>query len=194
MSETSDDNLTPLPATSELESLRARADQMGIEYHHNTGVKKLKAKIHARLNPESAADYPLEEQGLAGLIIPETAGQRRVRLTREAGALIRVRVTNMNPNKKEYEGEIYTVSNSVVGTFRKYVPFNAEDGWHVPKIMLEMMKEKECQVFYTIRNERNVKVRKGKIIKELAIEYMNPLTQQEINVLGASQAARMSVD
>ena len=43
----------------------------------------------------------------------------------------------MNPTKKEWEGEIITVSNALVAvTVKKYIPFAAEDGWHVPQISL----------------------------------------------------------
>ncbi len=202
MSEPSDDDIKSAPQLTELETLRLRADQMGVPYHHNTKVKKLKALIDDRLNgvtaPPNAVDAPAPVPNytdeLPAETRPETPGQRRVRLTKEAGRLVRVRVTNMNPARKEWEGEIYTVANSVVGTFRKYVPFNAEDGWHVPLIMLEMMREKECQVFYTVKNERGVKIRKGRIIKELAIELLDPLTGIELKQLGAKQAARNSVD
>jgi hypothetical protein len=36
---------------SELDTLRARADLMGIEYRHNTGVSKLRKLVEAKLEP-----------------------------------------------------------------------------------------------------------------------------------------------
>ena len=29
------------------------------------------------------------------------------------------------------------------------MPFQCEDGWHVPAMILEVMRSRECQVFYT---------------------------------------------
>ncbi len=112
----------------------------------------------------------------------------RNRLRKEASALVRVRVTCMNPNKKEWKGEIFTASNSIVGTFRKYVQFNTEDGWHVPQIILNMIKARQFQTFYTIKNERGVAVRKGKLVPEFAVEVLPPLTEEELLELSRRQA------
>jgi len=100
----------------------------------------------------------------------------------------------MNPNKKEWEGEMFTVSNSVVGTFKKYVPFNNEDGWHVPTIIYKMLKDKQCQIFHTVKNSRGAKVRKGKLIKEYAIELLPDLTLPQLQELAQKQALAHSID
>ena len=118
---------------------------------------------------------------------PRTPGEKRAAQRKEAGKLIRIRVNCMNPNKKDWEGEMYTVSNAVVGTFKKYVPFNNDQGWHVPNIIYKHMEERQCQIFYTFKNELGHKVRKGKLVKELAIEVMPPLTQKELDALAQRQ-------
>jgi hypothetical protein len=42
-----------------------------------------------------------------------------------------VRISTVNPSKKEYQGETFLVSNKYIGTVRKFVlfdqPFHAED-------------------------------------------------------------------
>ena len=48
----------------------------------------------------------------------------------------------MNPAKKEWTGEIMTVGNRVIGSVKKFIPFNADDGWHVPYIMYEQLRER----------------------------------------------------
>ena len=52
---TQEDNEIP----SELDSLRARADQLGIDYRHNTGVAKLRNLVNQALSPavESAMSF-----------------------------------------------------------------------------------------------------------------------------------------
>lgn len=171
---------TDLPVVDELTALKARADMMGVKYHPSISLEKLKEKITAHMNAEE--------------VKPEAAPEMdRAALQRNASELVRIRVTCMNPAKKEWEGEIFTVGNSVVGTFKKYVPFNADEGWHVPRIIYEQLKDRECQVFTTVRDARGNSTRKGKLIKEFAIEVLPNLTEEEIKELAQRQAMANSV-
>ena len=186
----SDENEDLIETQDELTALKARADMLGISYHPSIGVEKLKTKIAAALAPEEepVLEEPKEiQQG-------ETEAQRRARLKREASALVRIRLTCMNPAKREWNGEIITAGNSLVGTFKKYIPFNAEEGWHVPKIIYNQLVNRECQVFYTVKDERGRAIRKGKLIKEFAIEVLPQLTAQELTELARRQAMAKSVD
>lgn len=118
----------------------------------------------------------------------ETAGQKRKRLKAEAEKLVRIRVTCMNPAKKEWHGEIFTTGNSAVGTLRKFVPFNNDEGWHVPQMILNMIQERQCQVFVNKKTQNGVTVREGKLIKEFAVEIMPDLTPAELRELARRQA------
>ncbi len=170
------------PQLDELTLLKQRAQTLGIKFHPSIGLESLRSKVSAALT-EEAAEEPVPEAPAA-----ESRIQMRNRLRKEASALVRVRVTCMNPNKKEWKGEIFTASNSIVGTFRKYVQFNTEDGWHVPQIILNMLKARQFQTFYTIKNERGVAVRKGKLVPEFAVEVLPPLTEEELLELSRRQA------
>lgn len=174
----------------ELAVLKTRADKMGITYHPSIGLDKLREKVNGAL-VDQAPDTTKPAENTAG---KETDGQRRARLIKEASALVRIRVTCMNPNKKEWEGDLFTVSNSVVGTFKKYVPFNAEDGWHVPNIIYKQIKARKCQVFSTVRDNNGNKMRKGKLINEFSIEVLDPLTPEELEDLARKQAMANSID
>jgi hypothetical protein len=191
MSEQIDNDLQLSPA-DELAALKARADMMGISYHPSIGLEKLRDKVNGALTakPEDE-EKPAVEVAPAGV---ETENQKRARLRREASRLVRIRVTCMNPAKAEWQGEIFSVGNSVVGSFTKYVPFNADEGWHVPEIILKALRERQCQVFYTVPDSRGNKVRKGKLIKEFAIEELPPLTKEELAELAQRQAMSKSVD
>lgn len=181
------DNEDLAPVADELTTLKARADLMGVTYHPSIGVEKLREKINAALAPKASAEAePAEGE--------ETENQMRVRLQREAAELVRVRVSCMNPAKKEWEGEIFTTGNSVVGTYKKYVPFNTEDGWHIPRIIYNQITSRECQIFVTTRDSRGNTSRKGKIIKEFAVEVLPALTQEELAELARRQAMGKSID
>lgn len=165
---------------------KSRADMMGITYHPSIGVEKLEAKIAAALADTDEKDTSAPT--------PESDAQAQAKiaaeLIAEAGKLIRVRVTNMNPNTRELRGDIFTVSNAVVGTFKKYVPFNTEEGWHVPNIIYQHLIERQCQIF--VKNEKGDNV--GKLIREFAIEVLPPLTPEELKELALQQAAAHSID
>lgn len=179
---------TEVVQQDELSTLKARADLLGISYHPSIGVEKLREKLAVALEDNEA-----KSEGNGIDTSEETKDQKRLRLLQEATKLIRIRVTCMNPAKKEWEGEIFTVGNNVVGTLKKYIPFNADDGWHVPYIMYEMLKERQCQVFVSTKTKNGVTVRQGKLIKEFAIEVLPPLTEEELKDLAQRQAMAKSV-
>ena len=182
MSENQNEDVLEMP--DELTSLKQRADLLGISYHPSIGLEKLRDKVNAALSsqeetkPEEVSQDP----------VAETMDQKRRRLRDEAAKLVRIRVTCMNPNKKEWEGEIFTVSNNAVGTVKRYVPYNAEDGWHVEQILLNQLRERQCQIFVTDKDSRGNKIRKGKLIREFAIELLDPLTDKELAELAQRQA------
>ena len=186
--ETNDNELVQ----DELTVLKKRADLMGISYHPSIGLDKLKEKVNASLTdaPKEAVAEESEETDTEA----ETIGQRNARLKKEAAKLVRIRVTCMNPNKKEWEGEIFTVSNAVVGTHKKMVVFNTDEGYHVPHIIYEQLKERKCQIFQTVKDSRGNKMRKGKLINEFSIEVLPPLTEAELKELARKQAMANSVD
>lgn len=187
-----------LEAPDELTALKARADLLGLSYHPNIGLEKLRSKINGVLADEPVDPaVPEATVGTAPEIAPEveTTMQRRMRKRREATELVRIRVSCMNPAKKEWDGEIFTAGNSLVGSLSKYVPFNdAEDGWHVPRIIYNLMVERQCQVFTTVRDSRGNSTRKGKLIREFAIEVLPNLTANELKDLAQRQAMAKSVD
>jgi hypothetical protein len=182
------DPIDNLPVQDELAVLKARADALGISYHPSIGVEKLREKVNAALKEDEAP------QKAPTADAKETESQRRNRLRQEASKLVRIRLTCMNPHKKEWQGEFITAGNSVVGTFTKYIPFNADEGWHVPHIIYEQLRDRECQVFVTVRDSRGNATRKGKTIKEFAIEVLPPLTEEELKDLAQRQAMAKSVD
>lgn len=166
----------------ELEVLKARADKLGIKYHPSISLAKLKEKVSEGLADDIPEEVVTVKPG------KETDVQLKARKRREANALIRIRVSCMNPNKKEWDGEIITTGNTNTGTIKKFVPFNSDEGYHVPHMIYEQLLQRQCQVFVTVKDNRGNKVRKGKLIKEFAIEVLPPLTEKELKELAQRQA------
>jgi hypothetical protein len=175
-----------------LEDLKERATKLGIKFHPMIGEDKLREKVAEAMTRLDGENTPASEESdevaaISAYVAPkETKAQQAYRLKSEASELIRVRVTNMNPNKREWEGEIFTAANSVVGTFRKFVPFNVP--WHVPRIILEQLRQRQFQHFTTEVDQRGNKVRRGRLIAEFAIEELSPLSEKELKELAQRQA------
>lgn len=180
-------------AADELQSLKDRADLMGLSYHPSIGVEKLREKVNAAIagKPPVVADSaprPVAQP------VEETENERNNRMRQEQLALVRIRLTCMDPAKAEHDGEILTVGNSLVGAITKYIPYNADEGWHVPQIMLDTLLEKQTQIFVTTKARNGVTVRQGKLIKTYAIEILPPLTPEELKDLAQRQAMAATAD
>ena len=175
----------------ELDALKARANLLGVKFHPSISLEKLREKVNAAVTSEDKVE---EVTNTPSETKQETIGEKRKRLKAEALKLVRIRLTCLNPAKKEWDGEIITVGNSLIGSVKKFVPFNADDGWHVPHVIYQQLKERQCQIFYTATDARGNKVRKGKLIKEFAIEVLPPLTKEELEELARRQAMAKAID
>jgi len=184
----------------ELALLKQRADRMGIAYHPNIGIEKLKTKIEEKKEGivsakneyagEEAATIQAYEDVVDGDTFTqgrrETPAQINMRKRQEALRLVRIRVTNMNPLKSNMRGEIYSVGNSQIGFIKKFVPFNCDAGYHVPQIILTHMQNKKFMTHFEVKIG-NKKIKKNKLVPELAIEIMPPLTAEELQELKQRQ-------
>ena len=103
----------------ELSVLKARADLLGISYHPSIGVEKLRDKLNSVIEGETK-ETKNEGTSKSG----ETEAQKRLRLQAEATKLVRIRVTCMNPAKREWNGEIITT-----GTWTEAYPVEAGQTW-----------------------------------------------------------------
>jgi len=192
-------------AAAELEAIKARADLLGVKYHPKSGADKIAAKIRMHMEnlEEANAEAEVEEEAPVKISKMKTKSGKPAskRMTpaefkkyefevrkKEAGKLVRIRVTCMNPNKKGWEGEIISCGSAKLGTFKKYVPFNADAGWHVPQIILQEMQERKYTTFVNAKGPRGETVRRGKLVPEFSIEVLPPLTKEERLELMRQQA------
>ena len=77
-------------------------------------------------------------------------------------------------------------------TLKKYVPFNAD--WHVPVIIYKHMKERKCLIFQNGKGPRGEKIKVKKVVPELSIQLLSPLTGKEIKDLATQQAMANNLD
>lgn len=123
---------------------------------------------------------------------PDAGLTTRQILMRDQMKLVRVRIANLDPSKKDLSGEILTVANEYIGTVRKFIPFGeaTDEGYHVPQCLLSMMQERKFQTIRTIKDRRSgtVRVETGEA-REFAIEILEPLSKAEMQQLATAQQA-----
>lgn len=178
---------------NELETLKIRADKMGITYHPNIGLASLKTKVEAKLNTVAEKDPTAPVNKSAAMSKAQYDKIKTTNSRKTAGALVRIMVTCMNPDKKKWPGEIFSVGSPKLGTFKKFVPFNSPEGYHVPQIILEMMQERKFSQYREEKRGRNT-VTVSYLVPEFAINILPNLTTQEIKDLANQQAASGSLN
>lgn len=128
-------------------------------------------------------------------VVPEKTFRQK--LIEDATRLIRLRITNLDPKKKDLHGEILTVANEYIGTISKFVPFGevTDDGYHVPYCLYEMMRDREFLDIRTLRDLRTGVPRvTTRMAREFALEILDPLTPEELERLAQAQAAAGEFD
>lgn len=169
---------------SERDLLMERADDMGISYSKNIKTETLRERVNAKMNGEDDSEDSSETVKPSG---KQSEHQKRRAAQQKAGKLVRIRITCMNQNKRNHEGEYFTASNSSAGTFTKYVPYDTE--WHVPQIIYNMIKARQVAVRYD-KVVNGVKTQATKLVPEFAVEELPPLTDAELKQLRLEQARR----
>jgi len=193
------DDMDAVEVTDELSLLKQRADVLGIQYHPSIGIESLKKKVDAKLKPD-LEDEPNVERGTdksspgKKYSTQELIALQRTKLRNEALKLVRIRVTCMNPDKKAWQGELFDIGNAVLGSVKKFVPFNVDAGYHVPNIIYEHIKQRKYQKHFEVKTSNGRKITKSSLVPEFAVEILDPLTKTELKELADRQILNHSID
>lgn len=202
-----------LPQISEFDMLKMRAKNMGITHSGNIGIEALRAKIQAKLDGEpeakldpvvSTAQVPQQFDPALNPLAGDRMGEKpvtkmtlREQVRKEALQLIRCRITNMDPKKKDLAGEVFAVGNKYTGLIRKFVPYGeaTDDGYHLPKILYDELSERRFQNIRTFKDRKTNQQRvETNWVREFAIDVLPQLTAEDLAVLANAQAAAGSID
>jgi hypothetical protein len=184
--------VTPLPASAAVAPVAAPAPAVkAVEPAPAPAVvqeapveNEIKSPVEVTKMPSLADAMLVKEVADAG---PETEGQRKNRLRREAMALVRVRVSCMDPQKKNLKGELLCISNKNFGTVQRFIPFNRE--WHIEKVLYDGLMEKEYMVFDREKTGRaGIEVVTPRNVPAFNIQVLPPLTKGELKDLAQRQA------
>lgn len=161
---------------SERELLEDQAEKLGISFRSNTSLAALKEKIQTKLNASRSAN-PQEFSDADAL----TA------LRQKATQLVRVVINPVCPRRAQLDGEIISVGNGKIGIQSKYVAYNLEQGYHVPRIILDHLRSCKFTEYYTAMDENRNEVTKTRNRRAFIIDELEPLTQEELEIIAARQ-------
>ena len=170
-------------ANQERSSLKTRADLLGITYAANITTEALRKLITVALEEQAveANQMAVVEQDAPALTARDLARKDALRL-------IRINVTPMNPALANEQGIIITAANRSIPTQRKFVLFGTTDGYHVPNIIYQQLREMQYQRFYK-ETINGVERSRSSYANAFAIEVLPPLTQDEIAAMRLAQNA-----
>lgn len=191
--QTNPDDNKPL---EEFALLKERAKTLGIHVPGNIGIDTLKAKVAAVLAGEKTETPGSDSTsaGMANMSRPMTKSELEQKLREdqhaEHMALVRCKIYNLNPSKRDIQGEIITVANRYLGTVRKFIPFGeaTDNGYHIPKIIYEELKSRRFQSITTKQVKGQIE-HSSRQVPEYSIEILPPLTEEELEELAIRQSA-----
>ena len=175
--ETNDDVLVE----DELDALKKIADNMGLKYHPSISLVKLKDKVELAKEPVAS-----------GKVVSLNKMEARKEHIKGAKKLVRCRVVNMNPSRRDSKGEYITVSNKFTGTIKRFVPFDVE--WHVENFVYKVMRDRKYRKTLEEPDGKGGKISRNIFIPEFNIEILPQLTTKELEALAADQAKRGAID
>lgn len=194
----------PEAAPTELDMLKNRARLMGIVFSNNIGIDSLKGKIQAKLDDDDARSQPSDQQDdedepeVKSEPMSKVAAAQKMRddMFTDQMKLVRLRITNLNPSKKDLPGEIITFANRILGSVRKFVPFGeaTDNGYHVPYCIYQLLKDREFVNIKTRKDSRGRVHIESNMAREFALEVLDPLTTVELARLSAAQSAAAGQD
>lgn len=163
---------------TELEQLKAQADEMGLVYAKNVTTKTLKNMIARELLKQSGEDDSEEIK----------------QVENENLKLRHVIITPMDSLKRGMSHETFSVGNAVLGTITRVVPFGQP--WLIEQALYNHIKEKEFHLMTTVKDTMNPlkETVESRLVPAYTIQDLPLPTEAEIAELAKRQAARDAVE
>jgi len=179
----------------DIEDVKAELTGRGIKMHHKTNAIKLRKALQDDVD-KNDTKVPVEVE--SSPVQPAKAEKKSVKkptmtLEEKCMHLKRIIVTPNDPELSGHSGLVFTVMVSAVNNgkaIKKYVPFNNEEGWHVPNVIVNQIANAEMQKFRSAKAPNGDTVLQPYQAKKYNVQVLPDLTQKEIDKLAAAQAAR----
>lgn len=166
-----------------------QGEELGLSIHPNTSLANMIQMVNMGLifSHHKAPDAPIKS-----VVIKDKVAARR-----QAEKLVRVKVSNLDPTKKAYSAQAFGFSNSVVGTIRKVVPFDVDEGFHIPEVLLDVIRNVKHRVtkYRTkIHGGSEVQIPYSVEVSSYGIEILPALSADELEVIKQRQLAQQTMN
>lgn len=175
----------------DIEDVKAELTGRGIKMHHKTNAIKLRKTLQDDVD-KNDTKVPVEVKSSP---VKPAKVKKKPEMTLEEKCLHlkRIIVTPNDPEMSGHAGLVFTVLVSSVNNgkaIKKYVPFNNEEGWHVPNIIYNQIANAEMQKFKSVKTTNGDTILQPYQSKKYNVQVLPDLTQKEVDKLAASQTAR----
>ena len=181
----------------EADEIRAELEALGVRVHHKTGIDNLRETLQKTVDGTLVSSDARDELSseMSDSVKRLSPGQHVKKLNKEQRAMRmqRIVVCPNDPLMSSYNGLIFTVGSSAVRKgkmIKKYVPFNNDDGWHVPQIIIDQIEGAQMQKFKQVTMPNGEKTLQAYITKKFNVQVLEPLSLPEIEILAAAQASK----
>ncbi len=147
-----------------------------------TGKKFTTTKSHVKLQAIidiARAEKQEEVQTSGGTNPLKSKAEKRAEGRKEAMKLVRCNITAMAPFEKQLQGAFFDVGNSVVGSIRRYIPFDTD--WHVERMLLDHIRDRS---YRTKREWKDPETRKtmyeNRFHKAFGVVELDSLSPDEL--------------
>ena len=169
---------------SERDTLKDRADLMGLSFPGNISTDKLRKLVNGELEGPETKTTTSKDKKQSSLDVSD--------IIREQTRKVRVIISCNDPQMKDWEATPYMqISNNIFTLPKVVVPFNVE--WHIHYAYYLFLKEQKCTVSTKKRDEKGRPITVNKIISKYNIQDLPPLTEEELKKLRQAQAMRDGV-
>ena len=163
---------------TELEQLKAQADELGLVYPNRVTTKALKKLIAEALLKDTDADNSEEIQAVED----------------DALKLVNVIIMPTDSSKTNIGHETFMIGNSVLGVISRIVPFGKP--WLIENILYKHITSRERQIFIEhedpkIQGKTDVESR---LVPAYSVQVLPLPTKEEIEDLAKLQQARNAVE
>ena len=198
--DTGDDDIQSmeqLEKAAQLSAIKAQADLLQVPYAANIGLETLSERVRAFKVSQKLEKFDTPEDTVVdgGELLSTTTG---IKVPADVEAqyaifhakqLVRVSIVCLNPAKSELESDLYTIFSSSLGRVSQVIPYQAPNGYHIPRCLANFLRDKKYVGFRPTKRKQgeNGVDREHFEMAEFLITDMPPLEAHEFDRIAKRQ-------
>ena len=150
---------------SERDTLKERANLMGLEFKNNISTDKLRELVNGEIEPVVEVVKPVQKVAKGAMSKAQFDQVQLIAIRKQMSRLRRVIISCNDPQMKDWDTTPYMhISNALISLPKIVVPLNVE--WHVQQAYFDMLKGQTCGIPVKGKDEKGRPITKRKTIKK----------------------------